>query len=774
MRFFRIPSFTGIESHRDDADRGSLRVVEGCLPHGPGGVRSAPVWEDVATVTIVSESEYHTISAHDDGKGNSLIYVSRLGQVTDIAVMTTENTALGPFDDHYLVSQSTVHNEKTGAVAPLGDRKFAVGDGTHEAVYFGKGPPVVSGGATVFPDEVLYRQEWSRFPKCKFYARGPNKSLFAAGNPDKPLTIYISEPAGSTNPNLDSPYSTEMTGADNNPGKLSTVDILASEASKITALSTNGSQVIVHTDKGCHLLYAPTADQADTGYRVVQAPSSVFSAAVNSRVVSSDNGSMIFWFGHDGQIYKDESASRGSEDAKKYTDPEQANWKSKGVWESKHPDDLTDSFAFYCPQSGYYWVFIRSRAFLNEAGNLDVRRPTKLIGTPAAPSQPAGLLATIFEPLAPTNLLGVPQAPSAPTDLVSVVQVPQAPTNLTGGPTTVPAPPTDLAAAGMQPPVTGPSSLVLSEAIPLSGPTNLTSSLQPPALGPTSLALVSIATPPTLGPSNLVAGLRPPVVGPSKVSTSFVWDQSTAFDSRESLLVFRSISSNFVATNLENSTLGPATSNIAPATASTGLTSTGDGTVTNPYMNAWYPEGAGNGGARTIVHYTNAANLVRLGLWLQFIYSGTRNSDDIGLSFGNYKWLTTNGTQHSWRMKMQGSATSATYWLVYDTTEGRYVVIKGNWLSASNDNGTYSSIQTMLKLNNFNNSLDANNPFGTYHINSSGSETNPTHEMIHVGSAVYDASSIGQGDYQVRYGFPNASVQGIQVDAETASLVTTF
>ena len=504
MRFFRIPSFTGIESHRDDADRGSLRAIEGCLPHGPGGVRSAPVWEDVGTVDMFSSNNQNMITASDDGNGNSLIFNTRNNTVTDIGIMTTENVETGTFGACYLVSNATQHTDETGAFGPIGNRMYAIGDGTHEAIYVGKGPP--ANEADVFPDEQIYSLEWSRFPRCKFYVQGPNKTIFAAGNPEHPLTVYISEPAGSTNKFVDSPYSTEAS-ASNYAGMLSTVDILGSKAEKITALSANGSQVIVHTDKGCHVLYAPSADQANTGFRVEQAPSSVFSGAVSSRVVSSDNGSMIFWLGHDGQIYKDESASRGSEDAKKYTDPEQASWKSKGLWDKNHPADLSKSFAFYCPQSGYYWVFIKAQGSLD---NTAPNPPTNLIGTTQVPSAPTNLLAStgpIQAPSEPTNLVALPQAPSRPTSLIGLPQAPSAPT--------------DLVAVGNEKPITGPSNLAAAvQVAPVTGPSNLAALLAgPPLTGPSNLT-AAVQLVPSVGPSNLAAVFNTPVAGPSNLAAA--------------------------------------------------------------------------------------------------------------------------------------------------------------------------------------------------------------------------------------------------------------
>lgn len=356
MRFFRIPSFTGIEAHRDDADRGSLRVVEGCLPYGPGGLRSGPVWEKVGDVGTKSLNNENHLYAADDGKGNNILMVSRFDEVHEVGVISTENTEIDQFGDSYLVADPVdMFSKNQALLAPIGSQLYTFGDGDGEAVFVGK-----DRGIEVRPDEKLYSYEWAKFPNCRFFVQGPKKTIYASGNPENPLRVYISEPASKTTPFRDSPYSTEEQVQDTYSGELSVVDIIGTNASHITALSSRGDQVVVHTNKGCHLLYAPTSDQAETGYRVEQAPATNFSAAVSSQVVAGETGSMSFWLGHDGQIYKDESAARGAEDVKNYADPAQVSWKAKSVWEKELPVDLSKSFAAYDRQSGMYWVYVEA------------------------------------------------------------------------------------------------------------------------------------------------------------------------------------------------------------------------------------------------------------------------------------------------------------------------------------------------------------------------------------------------------------------------------
>lgn len=414
MRFFRIPSFTGIETHRDDADRGSLRVVEGCLPFGPGGLRSGPVWKNVGSVQVSSHDEENQLLASDDGNGNSALFVTRLNEVHEMALSTTEHTEVSIFVSTYsVVDPLDLYRNERAVLSPVGNRLFSFGDSDGEAVFIGKGPPTAQ--ASVFPDETLYSYEWSRFPNCKFFVQGPKKTLFASGNPDKPLTVYISEPASKTSPYRDTPYSTSNTNQF--PGSMSTVDILGSNASEITALSTRGDQVVVHTDKGCHLLYAPSSDQAETGYRVEQAPATNFSAAVNPQVVGGENGTMSYWLGHDGQIYKDESSSRGAEDKKSQADPDQASWKAKGLWEKELPVDLTDSFATYDPQSGMYWFFVRSDENKKASANDLPGRPFLLTAAPDLPGQVSGFIAELQVPGSVSGLSALPEGPGQVTNL---------------------------------------------------------------------------------------------------------------------------------------------------------------------------------------------------------------------------------------------------------------------------------------------------------------------------------------------------------------------
>tara|TARA_Y100001963_G_scaffold158566_1_gene258680 strand:- start:12014 stop:13747 length:1734 start_codon:yes stop_codon:yes gene_type:complete len=346
MRHFRIPAFTGVEAHRDDADRGTLRLAEGCVPAGPGGLRSAPVFVEMGDGSSNSSSTANNnLAKLSDSSGNTVVMASRNNEIHDVRVFAVANTQISTLGTPTLLQQSTMV-AGPACLSSVGNNTLAWGDGSADAEFMTQ-----AGDAGDAPDDTIYHQEYAGFPNCKFFIVGPQKTLYGAGDPSNPLTIYISEPANMTVNVRDSLYSSAA---------ISTVVLLMTDATEITALSAQGNHVVVHTDAGAHVLRAPAPGQASTGYRVEQAPLTAASAAVNQQVVAGEIGSFPYWFGFDGQIYKDESARRGAEEKPAYTDPDQVSWKAKGRWEKELPVDLSDSFATYNAELGVYWVFARS------------------------------------------------------------------------------------------------------------------------------------------------------------------------------------------------------------------------------------------------------------------------------------------------------------------------------------------------------------------------------------------------------------------------------
>lgn len=358
MRYFRIPSFSGIEAHRDDANRGSLRIVEGCFPVGTGGMSSGPVWEDVSTVdsSLISKDKNNYVTSKSDVNGNAFVFASRKNAVHDIHVFPEPRTKIGELGPDTVIYQSNGDlDQRKAYFNSIGNRTLLIGEGSTNPIAVGKGGAVFEGDTyEVAPDYSIYGQEWAVFKRCKYFLVGPNKCIFAAGSCLRPLSVWVSEPAGLTTPNRDSPYSNFA---------ISRVDLLMTNATVILGLSLKGTQVIVHTDAGCHLLYSAKGVQASSGYRVEQRPTSVASAAASNAVVNRGYGGSPLWLAQDGHIYKDESASVGQEEQKKNTDKDQATYKSKSAFEHELPEDLSDSFSVYDSATGTYIAFVKSEEY---------------------------------------------------------------------------------------------------------------------------------------------------------------------------------------------------------------------------------------------------------------------------------------------------------------------------------------------------------------------------------------------------------------------------
>lgn len=364
MRFFRIPNFTGIEGHRDDANRGSLAVVEGCIPQPTGGLRSAPVWTELLDLSDqpLSETSSNRVDMVLNDEGDKIAYISRFGAIHDIGLIRNSKGKLGGFDNFGPVLTDDTFNQRNAYFNSVGNRSLVFGDGSANALQVG----INKEDYKYEPDEQIYSMEWRSFPLCKYFVVGPGKALFAAGDCNNPLSVYVSEPANLSNPDVDAPYS---------DFPVSKVDLLLTNATEITGLSVVNNQVIVHTDKGCTLLYTPKPGQASSGFRTEQTPSSAFSGAASHASVTNSDGPMPYWVGHDGQIYKDESATRSGEEVESESDKDQASYIAKGVWDKHHPDDLSKTFAGYDPSSGTYIIFIENPDYKTWAEANDVIIP---------------------------------------------------------------------------------------------------------------------------------------------------------------------------------------------------------------------------------------------------------------------------------------------------------------------------------------------------------------------------------------------------------------
>ena len=359
MRYFRIPRFTGIEAHRSDVDRGVLRICEGAVPAPVGSLRSGPVWT-AFTGSTPSPSD-GGISTFIDSENNGYQMAGGVGVSGDEVVTgihVNPNQSVIPVKvGGSLVAQDT--DSVTGStpyISDVGNNTVFVGTGTDvKKVTFASGSHTID---TLTKSTGYYQMENDVFPSCHSFVVGMNKTIFAAGDSSNPLRVYVSEPATVETPVREGVYSKDY---------LSKIDILCTNATKITALSTYQNYVVVHTDAGVVLLFQTKAStQSMHGFRAEQVAGAANSGAINPNVVSGSALIQPYYLGCDGQIWKDESARRGPDHKPTYSDSDQVSWKAKGAWNKLVATDISSAFSAYEPSTGHYLVGVPTKEAQDE------------------------------------------------------------------------------------------------------------------------------------------------------------------------------------------------------------------------------------------------------------------------------------------------------------------------------------------------------------------------------------------------------------------------
>tara|TARA_R100001463_G_scaffold55578_1_gene107220 strand:- start:1226 stop:2965 length:1740 start_codon:yes stop_codon:yes gene_type:complete len=357
MRYTRIPGFSGIENHRQDTNLGTLRVCEGAVMGAVGSIRSAPIWKQEFPLDIPGAGNHVLIG--QDTQQNKYAMVTESGQVTNLKMFTNENPVPSRIGNLIaLESKAQLTSNNPVFVNDVGSRQAFLGNGVDQKKII----DVVGGPLEVTdldPDEdSIYKQETTPFPNCSMFVVGMRKSIYASGDPTAPLTVYISEPMSADSPVKEGIYSTQM----------SKVDILATNATKITALSTYQNYVVVHTDAGVVLLYSVETPQSSAGFRVEQVSAASNSGAVNQNCCAGSAIVQPYYLGVDGEVYKDSSARRGPDNKPSFSDVEQVTAKAKGLWNTAVDGDFNGSFSAYETFSGVYNFYMPASEKAEQSG----------------------------------------------------------------------------------------------------------------------------------------------------------------------------------------------------------------------------------------------------------------------------------------------------------------------------------------------------------------------------------------------------------------------
>jgi len=346
MRYFRVKNFSGIQNQAEetDQDRGSLTLCENAVPYPKGCVRNAPLWKRVYTgvtlptnglITLLDDNGHRVVISKDTAT-NVVNGMSWISDTTSVEKTPATNASV----------DVAVDALNGSFISKVGSELF-LGDGVNPNQRFGAATNYGFSALQQQPDK-LYAQAFEVFPACTSFVVGPDKAIYATGNKDNPMDVYVSEPATIANPDVEDAIQGIFSGV------LSTVSIIMSEATRITALSTYRNYVVVHTDKGVALLYRTEKNQAGTGYRVRQTASPTFSGALNPNSASANMGVRPFYFGTDGQIYKDEAARAGQDHMTEGRVGEIISWKAVNAWNRYLDVDLTGSFTTYEPSAEFF------------------------------------------------------------------------------------------------------------------------------------------------------------------------------------------------------------------------------------------------------------------------------------------------------------------------------------------------------------------------------------------------------------------------------------
>lgn len=353
MRYQEISTFSGIENHRQDTNKGTLRICENAVMGASGSLRSLPKWDKAFDLTVAPTHNH--IITYKDALNNKYAMAARNGSVEAVKIFINEapvpsNLGERLNDEPGFTSEEIfiLQGSSQSFINDVGSRVAILGNGVDQKKIKESETLLTVEDLTNNEESGLYNLEETRFPNCTMFIVGLRKAIYGAGDPGSPLTVYISEPSTAEDPFRGGIYSSAM----------SKVEILCSNATKITALSSYQNYVVVHTDAGVILLYSPEQQQASTGYRVEQITAAANSGAINQNCVAGSAIIQPYYLGVDGQVYKDSSARRGPDNKPNFSDVEQVTSKAKGLWDRHISADLSNSFSSYDTFSGIYNFYL--------------------------------------------------------------------------------------------------------------------------------------------------------------------------------------------------------------------------------------------------------------------------------------------------------------------------------------------------------------------------------------------------------------------------------
>lgn len=365
VEYFTIKNFRPIEAKEDatDQDRSVLRLCEGLVPAPQGALVTGPQWKPLWGLIDMPARATALLAEADQTKAHFL-RISKGARVLLLVWSVPLSRALGVFE---VVPSAVIDFDSTDGVsvtAPAGAEwrdkdpnamwylsiaagHRLLGNGIDANLdWFGGALSVLGPAAEPVDPYDLARE---RIPPCTTFRMNSEGNMFAAGNRDQPMRVWITE-----RPNAAFPFFGGVVSL-----STSFVDVRsAGGAAKITALSVFQSYVTVHTDGAPVNVYGVggTAD----GSKCVQASSAANASAPNPACAGDPVGDMAFYLGSDLEVYVDQAIRAGPPEKRGARDQEILTGQAAGVWNRDMDRGASGQFCLYDRTTRLFWIFAKS------------------------------------------------------------------------------------------------------------------------------------------------------------------------------------------------------------------------------------------------------------------------------------------------------------------------------------------------------------------------------------------------------------------------------
>ncbi|RMH31446.1 MAG: hypothetical protein D6692_00415 [Planctomycetota bacterium] len=364
MRYFSIPAFRAIETKTDASgqDRTVLRRADGvvCVPSRSLG--GGPRWRVAWGLDDLGAQVESALAGADPAKTHFAL-VSRAGVLLLVAWSMARGEALGLWhvkgdadgadlfaDDGVTITApaTSTWRDKDGQ-APW---YLSVVGGE---LWFGNGVDANlrwDGAGLVLlepsPPSNIYAGARVAIPPCTSFAATSTQSIMACGNAAQPLRIWITD-----TPKADEPIVRGLRSLD-----LDFVDLVLVGATRTTGISVWQDYVTIHTDAQPVNLYGVNRD-IEGGWKAEQRVSPTNASAPNPNCARDAVGFGPFYFGSDGEVYKDESTRVGPYGKSVQRDLEVVTAESWGDWNRRmrRPLDARYTATLFDRKTSLYWLF---------------------------------------------------------------------------------------------------------------------------------------------------------------------------------------------------------------------------------------------------------------------------------------------------------------------------------------------------------------------------------------------------------------------------------